>query len=412
MDIKSKPKNSHRVIKSNTEKKLPHATVKEAVQKRITPVDQSSIIPGIDMKEIIHSLDLLKYALDYSEAIVDTVRLPLIVLNKKLQVLTANRSFYDTFKLSPKQTENKLVYKLNNNAWDNPKLRTLLEKILPKNTSFDNYEVEIDFPKIGSRTLLLNARRTYRQVNNTEAILLAFEDITNRKQLDNQKDDFIAIVSHELRTPLTSIKLFSQLLEKHHLNNKDKKATYLLTKMQNQMERLTQLMASFVNVYQIQNGKLSLYKKSFEIEKLIASIVSDFQFTTISHSIVNKNGLSDITVFADKERISQVLINLLSNAIKYSPNADKVVIATTQNKKNVVVSIQDFGIGVPEPELGKIFERFFRVSGKKENNISGLGLGLFISNEIIDQHNGKLWVESIKGKGSTFSFSLPIKHSN
>src|SRR5579864_9524331 len=104
------------VIHSTNISKLPHASVKEAVQKRVTPSDHSSIIPGIDVNELKRSLDLLKYALDYSEAIVETVRVPLIVLNKKLEILTANRAFYETFKLTPEQTENKLVYKLNNSA--------------------------------------------------------------------------------------------------------------------------------------------------------------------------------------------------------------------------------------------------------------------------------------------------------
>lgn len=146
-----KRKKSNRIIKSNTTPQIPHATVKEAVQKRILPPDHSSIIPGIDINELQHSLDLLKYALDYSEAIVDTVSLPLVVLNHKLQVLTANRAFYDTFKLTPKQTENKLIYRLNKSAWDIPRLRLLLEKILPANTNFENYEVEINFPNIGKK---------------------------------------------------------------------------------------------------------------------------------------------------------------------------------------------------------------------------------------------------------------------
>jgi two-component system CheB/CheR fusion protein len=253
-----------KVIHSDNRRPIPHATVKEAVQKRIIPTDHSSIIPGIDVNELKHSLDLLKYALDYSEAIVDTVRLPLIILNKSLQVLTANRAFYDTFKLSPNETENHSIYQLNNNAWNIPKLKVLLEKILPKNTIFENYEVDIDLPATGRRTMLLNARRTYRQVNNTEAVLLAFEDITDRKQLEKQKDDFIGIVSHELKTPLTSIKVFAQLLDRDLKQSKNEKGTFYLSKMQDQMERLTQLMASFVNVYKIQNGKLALHKKISE----------------------------------------------------------------------------------------------------------------------------------------------------
>lgn len=397
-----------KVVKSNTEAFKPHATVEEAVQKRIVPKDRSTIIPGIDVNDLKHSLDLLKYALDYSEAIVDTVRVPLIVLNKKLEVLTANRSFYETFKLTPKETENKLIYKLNDNSWNIPKLKILLEKILPANTNFDNYEVDIDLPHLGQRTMILNARRTYRQVNHTEAILLVFEDITDRKQLEKQKDDFIGIVSHELKTPLTGIQAFAQLLEMHLKENEDKKGSFFLSKMTNQMERLTQLMASFVNVYQIQNGKLTLSKKDFEIDQLISSIVSDFQFTTTSHSIEH-NGQSGVMIRGDRERIAQVLVNLISNAIKYSPGADKVIIRSSKVDGRIVISVQDFGLGIPKEVQEKIFERFFRVKGKKEKNISGLGLGLYISYEIIAQHKGKIWVESIEGKGSTFNFSLPVK---
>lgn len=387
---------------------VPHATVKEAVQKRIIPPDHSSIIPGIDVNELKHSLDLLKYALDYSEAIVDTVRLPLIVLNKKLQVLTANRAFYDTFRLKPSQTENQLIYKLNGNAWNIHKLRILLEKILPKNTLLVDYEVEIDLPHIGPRTMLLNARRTYRQVNNTEAILLAFEDITYRKQLEKQKDDFIGIVSHELKTPLTTIKIFSQILEKHLDLYKDKRGSFFLSKMTGQMERLSQLMASFVNVYKIQNSKLSLHRKNFAIDELVSSIVSDFQYTTKSHTVEHK-GSPKVNVYADRERIAQVLVNLISNAIKYSPNADKVIVTVSQKDDNVTVSVQDFGLGIPQEEQVKIFERFFRVKAKRDKDISGLGLGLYISFEIIKLHKGKIWVESKEGKGSTFYFSLPVK---
>lgn len=404
----TKEKDSTKTIHSNTEKKLVHATVKEAIQNRIVPQDNSSIIPGINVNELKHSLDLLKYALDYSEAIVDTVKLPLVVLNKDLKVLTANRAFYDTFKLEVKETENVTIYKLNNNAWDLPKLKVLLEKILLKNTSFDNYEMEIELPHIGSRVLQLNARRTYRQVNNTEAILLAFEDISDRKLLEKQKDDFIAIVSHELKTPLTGILLFSKHLEKHLTQKNDVKGLYYQSKIASQTERLTQLMASFVNVYSIQNGKLLLRKTNFDIKELIYSVVTDFQYTNESHTIIHKE-LRKIVIYADKERISQVLINLISNALKYSPNSDKIIIDLYENKKEVVISVQDFGSGISREEQKKIFDRFFRVKSETENKISGLGLGLFISAEIVNRHSGKIWVESIHGNGSTFYFSIPLK---
>lgn len=402
------PTKKHKIIHSDNLDEIPHATVKEAVQKRIVPTDHSSIIPGIDVNELKHSLDLLKYALDYSEAIVDTVRLPLIILNRDLMVLTANRAFYDTFKLTPKETENHSIYQLNNNAWSVPKLKVLLEEILPKNTIFENYEVDIDLPTMGKRTMLLNARRTYRQVNNTEAVLLAFEDITDRKQLEKQKDDFIGIVSHELKTPLTSIKAFAYLLEKNLQDNKNEKGAYFLARMTDQMEKLTQLMASFVNVYKIQNGKLKLRKKDFKIDELINSVISDFQYTTRSHK-VEFAVTSGLTIHADSERIEQVLINLISNAIKYSPRVKKIIVTSTKEKSNIKVTVQDFGLGIPKEEQGKVFDRFYRVKGKKEKGIPGLGLGLYISHEIVAQHKGDLWLTSTEGKGTIFYFIIPIK---
>jgi signal transduction histidine kinase len=141
---------------------------------------------------------------------------------------------------------------------------------------------------------------------------------------------------------------------------------------------------------------------------LIDSTILDFKYTSKSH-IVEYSHKSEVSIYADRERIAQVLINLISNAIKYSPQAKKIVVNSTIDKNNVKVSIQDFGLGIPTGEQSKIFGRFFRVKGKKEKGISGLGLGLYISQEIVTQHKGKLWVESTEGKGSTFYFSLPIK---
>ncbi len=140
---------------------------------------------------------------------------------------------------------------------------------------------------------------------------------------------------------------------------------------------------------------------------MIESIIADFQFTSKSH-VINHFGSTGVEVLADRDRIIQVLINLITNAIKYSPKADKITVTTKKMGSKVEVCIQDFGPGIPKEEQEKIFERFFRSHNKAESNISGLGLGLYISTEIIRRHRGKLWVESTKGKGSKFYFSLPI----
>src|SRR4029079_14286927 len=138
------------------------------------------------------------------------------------------------------------------------------------------------------------------------------------------KDDFISIASHELKTPVTSMKAYSQLLQKHPLITNDKKASFMLEKMDAQMNRLTELVASFMNVYKMRTGKLRLKKERFQLEELITEVVANFQYTISSH-ILERTDDKKIKVYADKARIHQVLVNLISNAIKYSPDADRVI---------------------------------------------------------------------------------------
>lgn len=345
---------------------------------------------------------------DYAEAIVETVREPLVVLDGKLRVITANRSFYKIFHVKKKDTEGKLIYKLGNGQWSNPKLRHLLENILPHKTFFQDFEIEHDFPLIGKRAVLLNARKVVQKNSNKPMILLAIEDITERKHLEQQKDDFISIASHELKTPVTSMKAYAQLLQKHPLITKDKKASFMLAKMDIQMNRLMELVASFMNVYKMRSGKLRLKKQRFQLDEVIAEVVGNFQYTVSSH-IVERSDSIQTTIYADKARINQVLVNLISNAIKYSPNADKVIVSQVQDANKITIAVQDFGMGIPKDEQQKIYERFFRAKGKKEGSIPGLGLGLYISTEIVKQHGGELWVKSTEGKGSTFFFTLPTK---
>jgi PAS domain S-box-containing protein len=137
-----------------------------------------------DKKKVIQPI--VQEAREYAESIVNTVREPLVILDADLRVVFANRSFYQTFQVSPKETERRLIYELGNRQWDIPELRSLLEEILPKNTVFNDFEVEHDFPNIGKRTMLLNARRLYRELDKTQMILLAIEDITERKNLQRE----------------------------------------------------------------------------------------------------------------------------------------------------------------------------------------------------------------------------------
>ncbi len=243
--------------------------------------------------------------------------------------------------------------------------------------------------------------------NEMKVILVAgsTRDITIRKHLESQKDDFMGIVSHELKTPVTSIKAFTQVLQNRFAKAGDEKSTMLLGKMDAQINKLTSLIEDLLDVTKIEGGNLQFNEEYFSFDELVSEVVEEIQRTTNKH-IIEKVGTTKKTVCGDKDRVGQVIINMLTNAIKYSPHSDKIIVKASVDTGNVTLCVQDFGVGIPKERQQQVFERFYRVSGNE--TIPGIGLGLYISAEIIKRQNGKIWVESEQGKGSTFCFSLPV----
>lgn len=236
-------------------------------------------------------------------------------------------------------------------------------------------------------------------------MLGATSDITKQKQLDQEKSDFLSMASHELKTPLTSMKIFIDLLKRQQ-NLVPEKGGYYIDRIKDQADRLAELTNDLLDVSRIETGKLKLNKDIFELNTFVEETIESIQPSTRKHEItMYHNG--PVEVVADKYRIYQVLINLLTNAIKYSPKSEKILVKVDSRKNDVVVSVKDFGIGIKKEEQAKIFDRLYQVCDPEEKTYPGLGLGLFISKEIMDRHQGKIWVESKKGEGSTFFFSLP-----
>ena len=346
-------------------------------------------------------------ALDYADAIIRTVRGPLLVLNKDLRIISANEAFYNAFKVAANDTENRLLYDLGNRQWNIPKLKTLLEKILPKSNTLTDYEVVHDFKDIGEKTMLLNARTLQQGPNKTSLILLGIEDITERKQLELQKDEFISIASHELKTPITSVKAYTQILGQRFRKAEDTKSAELVEKMDSQLDKLTALIGDLLDITMIEAGRIQFHESYFDFNELVEETVEELQRTTEKHRIVTELQPSR-TVYGDRDRLGQVLTNFMTNAIKYSPYADKIIVSTVVDKDNVTLSVQDFGMGLSQKDQARVFERFYRVGGSNQNTYPGLGLGLYIASEIIKRHKGRVWVTSKKTKGSTFCFSIPM----
>ncbi len=248
-----------------------------------------------------------------------------------------------------------------------------------------------------------------QEANSLYEFSIIVRDMTERKEQEKRKDEFITIASHELKTPVTSLKVFTQVLLRQYAQSVDKNAIKYLHKMDIQLDRLTHLVNDLLDVSKIQAGNIDLDIEDFDMNELVRDTIDSLQgLSAHHHFVIRGNVLTRIK--GDKDRIGQVLINFLTNAVKYSPNADEVVVSLSQDGEKVIISVKDFGIGIPNEYKNRIFERFFRVKHSDNNQFPGLGMGLFISSEIIRRHNGAFWVESEKDRGSTFYFTLPIQY--
>ncbi len=232
--------------------------------------------------------------------------------------------------------------------------------------------------------------------------------VQGQRELENivrMKEDFLGIVSHELKTPVTSLKIYTQALSKQFEDGEQKNIIKFFEKMDIQIDRLTRLIRELLELSRIDAGKLELRKRKFNIVELAYDIIENFQATTRRHDLILRScGVKEI--FADEDRIRQVLVNLINNAIKYSPNGGKILITSKQQNKKISVSVKDYGVGIDKKEQRKIFDRFYQASNSMRTYDAGLGIGLYISNEIIKEHGGRITVRSKKGRGTTFTLHL------
>jgi two-component system, chemotaxis family, CheB/CheR fusion protein len=482
-------------------------------------------------RELYDRNEQLNQARWYAEAIVTTIHEPLLVLSQDFKIISANKSFYKDFVITEKETIGQILFNLQNKHWNIPRLRSQLLRIQRENEKFLEWEITYKFPLAGERTICFNAQPIQKE-NGENWILLAFNDITSRKKIDNfekknvedlkkilenmpqitstvspdgsvtyfnqfflnysgmtfaealgrgwepvikpemvdeftksrshsiatgedfnmelllkrksdnmyrwhlwrlsairnvagiitswvgaaidihdlktkeeSKDEFMSIASHELKTPLTAAKAYIQLLQIDMEETNDKNLIFA-QKANASIDKLNYLIAELLDVSKIQNGKFPLNITTFNFNKMLSAAIEGVQYGSLSHSII-KTGEINQEIKGDKERLQQVVINLLSNAVKYSLKANKVFINVVQEDGEVKVSVKDSGIGIRKENLGKIFERYYREE-ERAVHFQGLGIGLYISYEIIQRHNGKLWAESKVGQGSTFHFTIPI----
>ncbi len=232
-------------------------------------------------------------------------------------------------------------------------------------------------------------------------------DMTEKREMEKQREIFLG---HELKTPLASIKGFAQLLTGRLKKDGDEKTLLYLSRISGKVDDLTQLIADLTDFTRLRSGRLELREEVFDFDELVREAVADCQSISPGHRIFCR-GETGKFIQADRGRVSQVLANLLSNAVKYSPGADKVLVHLSAGKDRLTIAVQDFGFGIPEEDQEKIFQPFFR-SALSKNEVPGVGLGLYISRQILKPYQGRLRVESRAGEGATFFLSLPLKRSS
>jgi len=364
-------------------------------------------------------------AREFAESIVETVREPLVVLDADLRVISVNPSFCQTFKVTPEDAGGKLIYDVGNRQWNIPKLQVLLEEVIPRNNQFQNFEVDHEFPAVGRRTMLLNARQIYNKGIGAQMILLAIEDITERKkaeqEIKNLNEDlkhrafeleaaykeletFSYSISHDLRNPLLVIGGFSRTLLERYSNHLDAKGQQFLSMIHSSTEKMLQLIDDLLTFSRSEHQQM----KPSDIDmRELAKVV----FEELKSIIPEQTVLLDIKTLpparGDPSMIRQVFVNLLSNAIKFTrPKGAGVVEIGCMVKENQdIYYVKDNGVGFDIQYAGKLFGVFQRHHTVDE--FEGTGVGLAIVQRIIHRHGGRVWAEGKANEGATFYFFLP-----
>jgi PAS domain S-box-containing protein len=364
-------------------------------------------------------------AREYAESIVETVREPLVVLDANLRVISVNPSFCQTFKVTPEDAGGKLIYDLGNRQWNIPKLQALLEEVICRNNQFQNFEVDHEFLAIGRRTMLLNARQIYSKGIGARMILLAIEDITERKKAEEEiknlnehlkhrtfeleaafkeLETFSYSISHDLRTPLLVIGGFSRTLLERYSNHLDAKGQKFLSMIHSNTQKMLQLIDDLLTFSHSEHQQMKA--SDIDMGKLAKAVFEELKSLIPEQTLLLKIETLP-PARGDRSMIRQVFANLLSNAIKFTrpKGAGAITIGYMEKENQDVYYVKDNGVGFDMQYAGKLFGVFQRHHTVDE--FEGTGVGLAIVQRIIHRHGGQVWAEGKVNEGAIFYFSLP-----
>ena len=268
-----------------------------------------------------------------------------------------------------------------------------------------DYEFEVNNSGTDSKWLKVTARFDDECDRLNGCFVCLLTDITIKKHNDIRRNDLISMLNHDLRTPLTTIKLYIQMFAKSAIQSDQFNAAELLGIAGNQVDCMTMMIENFLSAAVLEKGKIQINYSYFEMSAHIRQIIAT-DYNQCGRQILI-NCPDQLFLNADKEKITQVLHNYISNALKYSPDSSRIMIRIRKTQNGITTSVTDHGLGIDAAEQPKLFSKFFRSESDEVQKIKGIGIGLFLVKDIIEEHQGKVWVTSSPGKGSTFSFSIP-----
>jgi two-component system CheB/CheR fusion protein len=364
---------------------------------------------------VLIDIDAAKRGQDFAEAIVETVREPLVILNQNLQVVKANKTFYETFQSAHDETEGRLIYDLGNGQWNIPKLRELLENILPAHSTFRDFEVTHEFDRVGRKVMLLNASEIFNPNAQMRTILLAIEDVTDRKQAEEalrttnaELQHFAYALTHDLQEPLRMVVNFTELLAQEYEGKLDKDADKFISySVQGalRIEALLKALLAYWEVSERERGSLA----SIDCGSVLAKTLFNLQAAIAqSGAVVTSDSLP--AVVAEEVLLMQLFQNLISNSIKYrGKETPRIHVSAERDGDGWLFAVRDNGIGIDQQDADRVFGMFKRLHGSE---IPGTGIGLAICKKVVERQGGRIWVESQAGHGATFKFTIPLRHAD
>jgi two-component system cell cycle sensor histidine kinase PleC len=406
-----------------------------------------------------------KELVEYTKRIVNTIREPLILLDQDFKVVSVNSSFYQLFKVDFKDTIGININRLGNRQWDIPELQQRLKTILIDKASFDHYEVVHDFIGIGQRTMLLNARELEQVEGKGRLILLAIEDITERKRIEsglekkrlellavtvrleraNQiKSEFLASMSHELRTPLNSIIGFSEVLKDDLVGKLTDEQYQYVRYIFDSGEHLLSLINDVLDLSKVEAGMMELNLNILSIDTILHDSLSMVKEKAWVQGIkLNDDVAIELgNIQVDGRKIKQIIYNLLSNAVKFTPSGGEVTLSALRVSRFKVglpwipadiwntrvindirdereyfdefleISVRDTGVGISAEDLNNLFQAFTQIDNSLSRSYEGTGLGLVLVRDLARLHGGPTAVSSAKGEGSCFTVWIPWRDAS